>query len=261
MTGAIFAVCGYVGIMGGQYANPRSELSRTDGICRIGIQADAAIAVTVFDTVMNFSLTAMFLWQMRPALKNLANGFGHNATLSTQEKRMRWPIRSVQAEGLVGQTPMNTLAHKNVQCMLIRNVVGSALLLVNVIVNNAVFIRYSFAKMAHACLLMCLTDSECYLRRYVQFDTNVLLVVVGMLVTHWLTMRAAEEVDDSRRATTFSPYSTSSTSVPQAMRSRRATLDYSMLRADTIVNVADKASPISNMNLELEKVTMPAINR
>ncbi|EAT81022.1 hypothetical protein HBI56_103170 [Parastagonospora nodorum] len=69
--GTIATVCSYLGVTAFEFIQPESELSRTDGLCRIGIQPNAAIGVIVLDTVFNVVLTIIFIQQLRPAASQI----------------------------------------------------------------------------------------------------------------------------------------------------------------------------------------------
>lgn len=160
LIGAIITILGYTSITAWEFIAPKAELSRVDGLCRIGIQADASIAITVLDTVLNAALTGIFIWQMRHVLLSIAHPrsghiFGGRLGILTSWVSC-WPGTQKSALHPPGKMP----THFNLRVMLLRNFIGSALLMVNTIINNALYIRWSFAELSHACLLMCLTDSK-----------------------------------------------------------------------------------------------------
>jgi hypothetical protein len=168
-----------------QFIAPRAALSRADGICRIGIQPAAAETMIVFDTALNFTLTGIFIWQLRKSFSSLIKRSSKN--VGQRRKSLgRFPAwqHGLSSTGI-------SSSENNIRLMLIRNVVGCVLLTINTIVNKATFLTRDFALMAHACLLMCLTDSMSILSRSYYVVTNKVTVVVGMLITHWLSMRSS----------------------------------------------------------------------
>ncbi|KAH7344274.1 hypothetical protein BKA66DRAFT_434381 [Pyrenochaeta sp. MPI-SDFR-AT-0127] len=208
IVGAISTICGFAAIMAYQFVAPMAELSREDGICRIGIQSGAAIAVIVLDTVINIALTMVFIWQLRPAINSIAHPPPIPAP-SIVSVKPRLAISHNISWRKVVTSVKKTSSRDNLRAMLVRNVVGSSLLLLNTIANNAIFLTWSFAKMSHACLLMCLTD-----------------VVLGMLVTNWLTIRSAEGEAVLMGPSSVTPFtSNSDTSGLVSLHSRRPTLD------------------------------------
>lgn len=137
---------------------PEAELSRVDGICRIGIQPKAAIAMLVLDTSLNVILTGIFIWQLRPAAVSLIRH--HPSLVTTRAKRrssLLWMLKR-EENGL--SSAGRSLSEKNLNAMLIRNVIASVLLLLNTIIPRTIFLTWRPARMSHACLLLCLTDSK-----------------------------------------------------------------------------------------------------
>lgn len=148
--------------MGIELVAPEAENSRVDGTCKIGIQPHAAMAMLVLDTVLNVILTSIFVWQLRPAVTSLPHhrlssraprSLGNSKLLSIT-RILKWK------NSLYGGAGRST-SENNVRLMLIRNIVGSILLLMNTVANNAIFLSWPYARLSHACLLMCLTDSKC----------------------------------------------------------------------------------------------------
>lgn len=146
--------------MGYQYKAPMAELSSTTGGCRIGIQPEAAIAIIVIDTTINVVLTALFVWQLRPALKPTPHLTSWYPCSSRSEQLLIKEDRTVC--GLkVGTSKLRRIcARSNMRIMLVRNVVGSSLLLLITIANNALFLARPSTKTRNTCLLMCLSDGE-----------------------------------------------------------------------------------------------------
>lgn len=148
-----------------QFIDPESELSRKDGHCRIGIQPRAAVATILVDTITNLTFTGIFIWQLRPLLAT--------EDVSTRRRtvsilKLLWPSKEPAS---LHSAPLRSLA--NVRSMLYRNIIGCIILLVNVVVNNAMFLTWGFARLSHACQLMCLTDSKLSLRAQVSISSNV----------------------------------------------------------------------------------------
>ena len=162
VAGSILTVGGFAGIMGYQFVSPRAELSRVDGICRIGILPGSGIAVIVLDTSINVALTFIFIWQLRPVLGSLTPwrlSHEHNSA-SGLTKQSYLDIIRRRRDDQEQRSSWNT-SQRNLKIMLYRNVIGSSLLLCATIANNAIFLAWSFASHSHACQLMCLTDSKC----------------------------------------------------------------------------------------------------
>ena len=156
VVGAVLTVIGWAAIIACEYIAPRAELSRVDGICRIGIRPDSAIAVIVLDTVVNVALAAIFIWQLRPALGSITHR--QTSGTGTSQRSLLNIFRTNTDEG--GRTTARVNSARNVKAMLLRNVVGSCLLLCAQIANNVIFLTWPFATHSHVCQLMCLTDSK-----------------------------------------------------------------------------------------------------
>ncbi|KAH7391127.1 hypothetical protein DE146DRAFT_663561 [Phaeosphaeria sp. MPI-PUGE-AT-0046c] len=206
IIGATTTICGYTIIMGLELIAPQATNSRVDGICRIGIQPHAAIAMLVLDTVLNVTLTSIFVWQLRPAITSLPHRLSNHAPSRMRNCRLLSMSRVLEWKNSTYGGAGRSTSENNVRLMIIRNIVGSILLLMNTIANNAIFLTWSFARMSHACFLMCLTD-----------------LVLGMLITHWLSMRSlacASQTDSGYRASLRPDSSFSHPSVldPQAPR-------------------------------------------
>jgi hypothetical protein len=142
-----------------QFVNPWAELNHQTGICRIGIEPQAAMAVIVLDTLINTILTGIFIWQLRPALGSAApkmRSLASNTTCAEAESSRRglghWMRKTRRS--------MRTSSRSDLRVMLVRNVIGSGFMLMVTVCNNSLFLSWAFAKMSHACLLMCLTDSK-----------------------------------------------------------------------------------------------------
>lgn len=156
--GAVSTIGGFASIMGYEYVAPRSQLSRVDGICRIGIQPDSGIAVIVLDTTINVALTSIFIWQLRPAIGSILL-WGPNGS-SSSGRTWDLSLFSTFKRNMREHATARFNSSRNVKIMLIRNVVGSTLVLCGTIANNAIFLSWPFATDSHACQLMCLTDSR-----------------------------------------------------------------------------------------------------
>lgn len=158
--GTIATICGYLGVTAFEYVKPESELSRVDGLCRIGIQPNAAIGVIVLDTGFNLLLTMIFIQQLRPAVGSAAHRSMSDARTGNIHRRSPSISRllSFEESGLGGSG--RTSAENGLRVMLFRNLAGSVLLLLNTIVPNVIFLTWDFARWSHTCQLMCLTDSK-----------------------------------------------------------------------------------------------------
>ncbi|KAH7130560.1 hypothetical protein B0J11DRAFT_430209 [Dendryphion nanum] len=179
VIGAVLTVGGFASIMAYEFVDPRHNLSRKDGVCRIGIQPNAGVAVIVLDVTINSVLTGIFIWQLRPAFHSIkCRSIVMPNQPVTQQGRRRSSLKALLGVKIQEQQTYREPRHvlrQNLQKVVIRNIIGSAVVLVNTVINNAIFLTWPFASQSHACQLMCLTD-----------------IVTGMLVINWLTMRSPD---------------------------------------------------------------------
>ena len=164
VIGSIVTVGGFAAIMGYEFIDPRHELSREDGICRIGIRPNAGIAVIVVDITINTVLTGIFIWQLRSAFDSVSHGVPTSGSGNLRQSGRR---RSSIMALMGGIKPEREGEHEprralkmGLKKMVVRNIIGSALVLLNTVINNAIFLTWPFASQSHACQLMCLTDGE-----------------------------------------------------------------------------------------------------
>lgn len=245
VVGAVLTTGGFIGIMSWQFINPTAELSRKDGECRIGIQPGAAIAIIVLDSVINFVLTGVFVWQLQPAmasalpkLRSITSASNKEATSpvvgsSSWKKRVR---DFIQGSSL-----------SDVRLMMVRNVVGSGMILTVTLINNGLFLTRAFAKLGHACMLMCLGDGK--LSRIVAVSALIdVPVVFGMLVTQWLTMRSVVQEPSPSRPPSIPPHMFSfSDSRSNSANSGKPLISSTHRHIDAMMRGNDKPAPVSRI--------------
>lgn len=162
IVGAILTIGGFAAIMGYEFVAPMVVLSRVDGICRIGIHPDSGIAVIALDTTINVGLTGIFIWQLRPALRSIVpRPFDYPSYGSRRPTERSFLNLSRREPNDEERTSARAASQRNLKAMLIRNILGSSLLLCATITNNAIFLAWPFATSSHTCQLMCLADSKC----------------------------------------------------------------------------------------------------
>ncbi|KAH6643037.1 hypothetical protein C7974DRAFT_386649 [Boeremia exigua] len=225
VVGAILTVGGFCGLMGFQYVSPNARLSRKDGLCVIGIQPDSGIAVIALDTVINVALTGIFIWQLRPVLGSLVPSQLSDTSSSLRSAGRTIVNLSRRSSNVMEQSSSRANSQRNLKMMLFRNVVGSSLLLTTTIAVNTIFLSWPRATASHICLLTCMTD-----------------VVMGMLVTNWLTVRATPNSSESSRQT-------ASTSEKSVIR-RLPTLEVGQI-PDAIQTGVTKPVPVAKVQREI----------
>lgn len=201
--GAVLTVIGWVAVTAYEYVRPRADLSRVDGICRIGIQPDSAVAVIVLDTTVNVALAAIFIWQLQPTLSSMVNRESYGSSKVSAGALSRSCLNIFTTNTDDDRNTARADSARNLKAMLWRNVVGSCLLLFAQVANNTLFLAWPFALHSYVCQLMCLTDSKPE-RYQARSNTLTITVVLGMLVTNWLTVRSTTETIEVSQTTNTS---------------------------------------------------------
>jgi hypothetical protein len=160
IIGSIATLGGYLGAMSFEFVAPESDLSREDGNCRIGIQPGWSVGIIILDTSLNVVLTGTFIRQLRPKVGPVLHRSLGEVHGSARQRRSPSISRLLNLEehGLIGSG--RTSAESNLRSMIIRNIIGSVLLLLNTVVPNIVFLTWPNARLGHACSILCLTDSN-----------------------------------------------------------------------------------------------------
>ncbi|KAL5119680.1 hypothetical protein ACEQ8H_002286 [Pleosporales sp. CAS-2024a] len=146
--GCILTVGGYLGVMGFMSVAPESILSRVDGNCRIGIQANASKGVIVLDCTYNVILTLIFVQQLKPVVRPSCTRRSFSYTGGQQQPRKTGSLsRLMSLKEYRTGTITRTSFEGNLRAMLIRNLVGSVLLIANTIVSNVIFLKWGNASL------------------------------------------------------------------------------------------------------------------
>ncbi|KAF1961728.1 hypothetical protein CC80DRAFT_574320 [Byssothecium circinans] len=165
---------GSIAIIG--YLSPIVELSRLDGRCRIGLPPKVSFPLMCFDIGVNFLLTGLFFWLLKPVLSHhgllsLSGLFGEKIV-----KRLRygrWGVgrgNKIQYSG-AQKHEMN----KNIKILLWKCLIGSALVMLPTVGNMAQFYIMKGRELGWICLTICTLD-----------------VSWGVLIINWLTMGSAQ---------------------------------------------------------------------
>lgn len=224
VIGCTIIVGGWLAIMGTEMISPTAVLSRETGLCRIGIDPQAGMAVIVFDTLIGAVTTCIFVWQLRPIFAtDLEEG---------KPNRPRWArlwvynwllCRQRECEEATQPKSSRSVSKRTMKNMVIMNVIASIIILLNTILNNAIFLSQPWATKSHACQLMCLTDSKLFCKSSRRVPTDHVLVVVDMLLTSWLTLRPVN------LPTTCNPILDSEATTIAPMSPRRATMTSTLI--------------------------------
>ncbi|OAG09804.1 uncharacterized protein CC84DRAFT_453686 [Paraphaeosphaeria sporulosa] len=171
ISGMIIICAGFgtVAIIG--FVFPVSELSRLDGRCRIGLPRKVAFPLMCFDIGLNFLLTGLFIWLLRPVLSlhrvNLIPGLltktSHREENASSEVSLRY-----------SRPHMHNLNHI-IKNLLWKCLVGSTLVMLPTVGNMVTFYVMRGRELGWICLTICTLD-----------------VSWGVLIINWLTIGSAQ---------------------------------------------------------------------
>jgi hypothetical protein len=160
ILGGIIIGAGTIILLIWENINPISTLSRVNGICYIGIQRGPVIFLLTFDIAINFILTAMFVWQLRPSNTAVHGTIPHLSPASKRRiSRVLQPFQSKERPR--PSTIRSKASQASLRRMIWRTIFGSTLVLVATTINCIMFISWRNSHMGHACLLLCLSDGKC----------------------------------------------------------------------------------------------------
>ncbi|KAF2729717.1 hypothetical protein EJ04DRAFT_446679 [Polyplosphaeria fusca] len=208
--GMIVICCGFgtIAIVG--YMSPIVELSRLDGRCRIGLPPKVSFPLLSFDVGVNFALTAVFFFLLRPIVSF------DGKTTRTRMFDFRFPrsIRSRQTLDDEDTGSHTSVVNANIKILLWKSLWGSLAIMLPTVGNMAQFYVMKGRELGWICLTVCTLD-----------------VSWGVIVINWLTTGSAEaeenltksvkaELDSAAR--TYSMSSTRPRALPRMEQPRRA---------------------------------------
>ncbi|KAF2634810.1 hypothetical protein P280DRAFT_523787 [Massarina eburnea CBS 473.64] len=173
----MFLICGGFGsiaVVG--YLTPIVELSRLDGRCRIGLPLKVSFPLMCFDIGVNFLLTGLFIWLLKPVLSHhgllsLSGLFGEKLA-----KRLRCGMGGVGRGSTIQYSNEQKRAmNKNIKTLLWKCLIGSSLVMLPTVGNMAQFYIMKGRELGWICLTICTLD-----------------VSWGVLIINWLTMGSAQ---------------------------------------------------------------------
>lgn len=162
---------GTIAIIG--YLSPIVELSPLDGKCRIGLPPQVSFPLMCFDVGVNFLLTGVFIWLLRPVLANhgllSVSGFFGNTVVKKVVKMVckggERPNHPRGAESSGGRGPQYTdtqlhAMNKNIKTLLWKCLVGSTLVMLPTVGNMAQFYIMKGRELGWICLTICTLDGK-----------------------------------------------------------------------------------------------------
>jgi hypothetical protein len=151
---------GSIAIVG--YLSPVVELSRLDGRCRIGLPNKVSFPLLCFDVAVNFLLTGVFFWLLRPVLDfhgllSVSNWFGGRLSSRVKQSVKKREL-SLQRETDGGS--LKSAMNKNIRTLLWKCLIGSTLVMLPTVGNMAQFYVMNSRELGWVCLTICTLDSE-----------------------------------------------------------------------------------------------------
>jgi hypothetical protein len=170
LPGIIIIVGGFgtIAIIG--YTSPIAELSALDGRCRIGLPMKVSFPLLSFDVCVNFLLTGVFLWLLRPVLN--FHGLGtlgevcENRVTRAVKRRLGLGNRdarsgnSSEEEDYDGNQKMRNAINKNIKILLWKSLIGSACVMVPTVANMSQFYIMKGRELGWICLTICTLDGK-----------------------------------------------------------------------------------------------------
>ena len=162
LVGMLIVVGGFGSIAIVGYMSPVVELSHLDGRCRIGLPPKVSFPLLCFDVVVNFLLTGVFFWLLRPVLDfhgllSISNWFGVKLNRRVQQS-MHKRERSLQRETDGGS--LKSAMNKNIRTLLWKCLIGSTLVMLPTVGNMAQFYVMDSRELGWVCLTICTLDSK-----------------------------------------------------------------------------------------------------
>jgi hypothetical protein len=149
---------GAIAIVG--YMSPVVELSKLDGRCRIGLPPRVSFPLLCFDVVVNFLLTGVFFWLLRPVLDfhglfKVSAWFGDRFNSKVKKSVHK---REVALESALESTSLKSAMNKNIKTLLWKCLIGSTLVMFPTVANMAQFYIMNSRELGWVCLTICTLD-------------------------------------------------------------------------------------------------------
>lgn len=131
------------------------ELSKLDGRCRIGLPPKVSFPLLSFDVGVNFMLTGVFFFLLRPVL-------------SANEETSIWLSfkdlfrRNVREGNDQSERGAHISAiNRNIKILLWKSLIGSTVIMLPTVGNMAQFYLMKGRELGWICLTVCTLDSKC----------------------------------------------------------------------------------------------------
>lgn len=147
------------------------------GSCHLGIAPDATVALMAFDSTVGVVLTAIFVRILWPAVRSKTRQSVSVSSKHITASRFNW-LGKMKKQHDTGEAPperresVGSTTQKQFKTMLWWNVLGSAAVLANTIINNVIYLTWKHSRRSQVCLMTCMTDSMCGVAPNLESVTN-----------------------------------------------------------------------------------------
>lgn len=141
---------GTIAIIG--YLSPIVELSNLDGRCRIGLPSKVSFPLLSFDVGVNFMLTGLFFWLLRPVM-DIHGLLSIKSWCGGKRKEARRVQNMESGE-------FKSAMHNHIKTLLWRSLTGSALVMFPTVANMVQFYVMNGRELGWICLTLCTLDSK-----------------------------------------------------------------------------------------------------
>ena len=183
---------GAIAIVG--YMSPVVELSTLDGRCRIGLPPRVSFPLLCFDVAVNFLLTGVFFWLLRPVLDfhgllRMSTWFGDRLTSKVKQSVHK---REIELETALEGASLKSAMNKNIRILLWKCLIGSTLVMLPTVANMTQFYIMNSRELGWVCLTICTLDGTSPHPKPPQSQVLTKSVSWGVIIVNWLTIGSAE---------------------------------------------------------------------
>ena len=153
----VFVVGGFGAIAIVGYMSPIVELSQLDGRCRIGLPPRVSFPLLSFDVGINFLLTGVFFWLLRPALScqglSPMSGICGNRIMQAILRHVR-----KRQDSNTDSDSRLTAMNRSIKTLLWKSLIGSTCIMFPTVANMAQFYIMKGRELGWICLTICTLD-------------------------------------------------------------------------------------------------------
>jgi hypothetical protein len=147
----------------------QATFSQVDFKCRIGLAGSASLSLLLYDIVVNFFLTGVFIWLLRPLLQFHRQG---------EMENWRYRLRQMAAKGLscvsinlaigrarpISEGPYHRALNENlvtaVERLVWKSLIGCIVVVLPTIVNLSLLYAFGGEEQGWLCFTICIVDGK-----------------------------------------------------------------------------------------------------